>query len=106
MLDEGPTNNINGKISTAEQKFSITFSKAKTNFSQSLHCNSDNSSLNENGKNLSKFKAANKNINFPVPFFLGSKSKKSDKSESKEVSFKGKCMIFQSVMVLLVSLKF
>ena len=43
MLDEGLTDDINGSVSTAEQTFSIKFSKEKTKFCLSLHYNHDNS---------------------------------------------------------------
>ena len=55
----------------------------------SLHFNSDNSYLFVNGKEIYKFKASNKNANFPFKFFLGSISNKFDYVDSEEVSFKG-----------------
>ena len=45
VLGEGLNENINGSICAAEKKFSINFSKAKTNFCLSLHCNHHNSYL-------------------------------------------------------------
>ena len=49
--------------------------KANTKFCISLHYNSDNSYLFVNGKEICKFKASNKNVNFPSQFCLGSISK-------------------------------
>ena len=37
LLGEGPTDDINRRVSAVEQKFVINFSKAKTKFSLSLH---------------------------------------------------------------------
>ena len=42
MLGEGLTDKINGSVGATEKKFSINFSKAKTNFCFSLHYNGDN----------------------------------------------------------------
>ena len=55
----------------------------------SLYYNSDNSYLFVNGKEIYKFKASNKNVNFPSQFCLGSLSNKFDYVDSEEVSFKG-----------------
>ena len=51
-----------------------------------LHYNGDNSYLFVNGKEISKFKTGNKNVNFPTQFCLGSIS--NGFSESREVSLK------------------
>ena len=72
-----------------KKRFSINFSKAKTKFCLSLHCNSDNSYLFVNGKEICEFKTSNKNANFPSQFFLGSMSNKFDYIDSEEVSLKG-----------------
>ena len=50
MLDEGPTNDINGSFGTAEKKFSINFSITKTTFCLSLHYDGDSRYLFNNGK--------------------------------------------------------
>ena len=55
----------------------------------SLYYNSDNSYLFINGKEIYKFKASNKNVNFPYQFCLASMSNKFDNVNSKEVSLKG-----------------
>ena len=56
---------------STEKKFSINFTKANTKFCLSLHYNANNSYLFVNGKEIFKFKADNKNINFPTQFHLG-----------------------------------
>ena len=66
VVGEGPTFAINGRFGSPEKKFSINFSKANTKFCFSLHYNGDNSYLFANGKEISKFKADNKNVNFPT----------------------------------------
>ena len=52
-----------------------------------MHYNADNSYLFVNGKEIYKFKADNKDENFPTQFCLQSVSVKFD--ESKEVSLTG-----------------
>ena len=47
---DGPTDDINGSAGTAEKKFIINFSKAKTKFCLSLHYNGDNGYLFDNRK--------------------------------------------------------
>ena len=54
----------------------------------SLHFNADNSDLFVNGIEIYKFKASNKNNNFPSRFCLGSISNEFDYVDSKEVYFK------------------
>ena len=66
-----PTFGINGSCCSPGKRFSINFSKAKTNFCLSLHYNADNSYLFVNGKEIFKFKADNKNVNFPTQYCLG-----------------------------------
>ena len=50
VLREGSTDNIFGNVDTAEQKFTINFSKAKTKFCLGLHCTGDSSYLFVNEK--------------------------------------------------------
>ena len=69
-------------------KFDINFNKAKTKFYLSLHYNSGNSYLFVNGKEICKFKANSKNINFTSQFCPGSISSKFDYVELEEVSLK------------------
>ena len=54
-----------------------------------MHYNSDNSYLFVNGIEIYKFKASNKNINFPTQFCLGSISNGFSALESREVSLNG-----------------
>ena len=72
ILSEGDTFGINGSISSPEKKFGINISKANTRFCLSLHYNVGNSYLLVNGKELFKFKADTRNVNFPTQFCLGS----------------------------------
>ena len=52
----------------------------------SLHYNDGNGYLFVNGKEIFRFKAGNKNVNFPTQFSLGSISKGVSTTEFKEVS--------------------
>ena len=52
----------------------------------SLHYNDDNSYLFVNGKEIIKFKADKKNVNFSTRFSLGSISDEFSATESREVS--------------------
>ena len=72
ILGECPTFQINGKFGSPEKIFSINFSKASTKFCLRLHYNADNSYFYANGKEIFKFKADNKNLNFSTRFCLGS----------------------------------
>ena len=55
----------------------------------SLHYNGDNSYLFVNGKEIFKFKADNKKVNFPTQFRLGSISNGFGVLEFREVSLNG-----------------
>ena len=85
VLDEGSTYGINGNFGSPEKKLSINFSKARTKPYLSLHYNHDNSYLFVNGKEISKFKADNENVNFPTQFCLGSISDGSGATDSRNV---------------------
>ena len=89
VLGEGPTYGINGSFGSPQKKFSTNFSKANTKFSLGLHHNADNSYLSVNGKEIFKFQADNKNVNFPTLFCLGSISSGFSAAESAEVSLNG-----------------
>ena len=52
MLGDGPTVDINGSISAAEKKFSISLSEAKTKLSLSMHYNGNKSYLFVNEKEI------------------------------------------------------
>ena len=85
VLSEGPTSGNNGSFGSAEKKFSINFSKADKKFGLSLHYNDDSSYLFINRKEIFKFKANNKNLNFPTQFCLGSICNGFSAAESREV---------------------
>ena len=70
VLGDGPTYAINGSFGSSERKFKINFFKVNTKFCLSFHYHSDNSYLFFNGKEIFKFKAGNKKINFPTQFCL------------------------------------
>ena len=53
-----------------------------------LHYNDDNSYLFVNEKEIIKFKAGNKNVNFPTQFCLGSTSDGFSATESTEISLR------------------
>ena len=55
----------------------------------SWHYNGDNSCLFANGKWIFKFKAHNKNVNFPIQFCLGSTYDGFGALEPREVSWNG-----------------
>ena len=55
----------------------------------SLNYNGDNSYLFVNGKEIFKFKAGNKNVNFQNQFCLGSISNKFSYLEAEKVCLKG-----------------
>ena len=65
------------------------FSKVKTKLFLTWHYNSDNSYLFTNGKDIYKFNASNKDVNFPSQFCLRSISNKFDYIDQQEVSLKG-----------------
>ena len=54
-----------------------------------LHYNGGNSYLFVNGKEIYKFKASNKKVNFPTDFCVGSIFNKLGAINSKEVCLKG-----------------
>ena len=55
-----------------KKKFNINFTKANTKYCLILHCNADNSYFLVNEKEIFKFKANNKSVNFSTQFYLGS----------------------------------
>ena len=71
MLVEGLTHGINGSFGSAEKKFSINFIKANTKFCLSLHCNTHNSYLFVNGKEILNLKLAIKMLTLQLNFVLG-----------------------------------
>ena len=71
------------------KKFSINFTKSSAKVCLSLHYNADSSYLLVNGKEIFKFKADNKNVNFLTQFCLGSIHNWFSATESREVSLNG-----------------
>ena len=59
-----------------------------------MHYNADDSYLYVNGKEIFKFKANNKNVNFLTQFGLGSISNGFIATESKEISLNGNVFDF------------
>lgn len=107
MPVEGPTNDINGGFSAAEQEFSINFTKVK--FSLSLYYNGDNSYLFINGKKSIRLKPMGKMYTFLLTIFFGAyleNLRNLKNVESEEVSFKKNVLIFLSIRMLLINLKF
>ena len=88
ILGESPTYGINGSFESPGKKI-INFTIANTKFCLSLHCNTDNSYLFGNGKEIFKFKADNESVNFSTRFCLGSISDGFSNTESREVSLNG-----------------
>ena len=88
MLGDGPTFGINGSFCSAEKNFSVDFSKLNTKLCLILHYNTENSYFFVNGKEIFKFKADNKNVNFSTQFCLGSIFIGFSATEPREVSLK------------------
>ena len=80
---------MNGKFGSADKKISINFTISNTKFCFSIHYSYDNSYLFVNGEEIIKFKADNRNINFPTRFCLGSISDGIGAIESREVHLYG-----------------
>ena len=57
-----------------------------------------------NEKEIFKFKANNKNVNFPTQFCLGSISNGFSALESREVSLNGNVYDFKSITIPLINL--
>ena len=88
FLGEGDTFGINGSFGAPEKYLILILVKQRQR--QSFHCNSLNSYLFVNGKEICKFKVSTKNINFPFQFCLWSISYRFDYVDSEEVTLKGK----------------
>ena len=89
MLGEGPSFGINVRCGSLEKNFSIDFSKANTKCCLCLPYNADNSYLFVNRKEIFKFKADNKNVNFQTQFCAGNISNRFSAIESREVVLNG-----------------
>ena len=96
LLGEGPTFGINGSFGSPVIKFrinfaqfSINFTKANSTFCFSLYYNAGNCYLFFNGKEVFKFKAGKKNVNFETQFCLGRISNSFSNTESREIPLNG-----------------
>ena len=69
VLVERSSFNINGSFSAPGKKIIINFIKVKTDFSLSLHYNSDNSYLFVHRKEIFKLKVNNVNLNYLTHLF-------------------------------------
>ena len=69
--------------------FDINFGKANTKFCLSLHYNANHSYLFVYGKEIFKFNADSKNVNFPTQFCFESISNGFSATEPREVSLIG-----------------
>ena len=95
VFDEGDTFRINGSFGAPDKNLKINFSKSKIKFCLKFHYNGNNSYLLFNRKEIYKFKADNKNVNFPNQLCLRTISNKFDKGDmpcrkikAKQVSLK------------------
>ena len=89
ILGLSPTFGINGSFDSPDKKFTMNFTKANTKFCLIFRYNTDNSYLFVNGKEIIKFKANNKNVNFPTQICSGSISDGFSATESREESLNG-----------------
>ena len=94
LLGESPTTGINGTFGLREKNFSINFTKANTKLCLSLHYNADSSYLLVNRKEIFKFKADNKNVNFLTQFCLGTMTNGFTVTNFREVSLNGNVFDF------------
>ena len=81
VLDESPTNNINGSVGALEQKFGINFSKEKVKIKSSFHYNGYNSYLFVNGNKSIKLKPIMKMLTFLLNVVLEAYLKNSEESQ-------------------------
>ena len=106
ILGLGQTYGINGRFGSPEKNFNIIFTKTNTKFCLSLHYNADNSYLFVNGKETIKFKADNKNVNFPNRFCLESIPDVFSATESREASLNGNVFAKKMFSLFIVLLNF
>ena len=62
ILEEGPTQGLDGRKLTVEKKYLINFTKSRKKFCLSLHCNGTSSYLFVNGTGVIKPKAEDAEI--------------------------------------------
>ena len=90
ILSKSPTYGINENFGSPEKTFFFYFTRANTKFCYQFCINyADNSYLFANGQEIFKFKADNKNVNFPTQFCLESISNGFSATESRVVSLNG-----------------
>ena len=89
MLGEGDDFGINGSFGAPEKSLRLILGKHNIKFCLSLLYNVDNSYLFVNGKEIFKFKADNKNVNFATQFCLRIISNRFSAHETREVSLNG-----------------
>ena len=87
VLGKGPTQGLE-HTSTAEKKYSISFTVTKNKFYLSLYYNGTNSSLFVNGTEIYKFKAQDSKI-VVTPLRLGNISKDWSTDNMKKTGFDG-----------------
>ena len=76
ILGKGDTFDINGRFVAPEKNLILILVKQRQFFFLISYYNADNSCLIVNGNEIYKFKASNKNDNFPSPFCPGRISQK------------------------------
>ena len=89
ILGEVPTYGINGSLMHQKKKLILTSVTTTQKFCLSLHYSGDNSYLFVKRKEIFKFKADNRNVNFPTQFWLGGIPNGFSNTESREVSLNG-----------------
>ena len=81
MFGEAPAEHISDGTGELEKNFNIIFSETNTKFCFSLHYHVDKGYLFANEKEIYKFKANNKNVNFSIhPYDFAVKYNSIDKS--------------------------
>ena len=88
-----------------KKKISINFTIENTKLCLSVHYNVDNSYLFVNRKEIFKFKANNKNVNFPTRCCLPSISDEFSNIECREVFLNGN-VYDQSITIQLINLTY
>ena len=88
ILGEGPTQRLDDTTLTAEERYSINFTKSRKKFCLSLHYNGANSYLFLNGTKIIEFKAKDSEIN-AISLCLRNISKKFFVDNMKKTIFYG-----------------
>ena len=104
IIGEGPTQGLGEHSLSAENIYSINFTKVNTKFCLSLHYNGANSYLYVNGTKIQKFTAKDSMI-IPNNLCLANVSKDfSTSNMKKKLDFMVTFMILALIMILLGSL--